>query len=111
MKAEYIAGFFDGEGNINKVKVKGYPQYQIRMYQAGKEGLKLLKEIQNFLGYGNIYEGKKNTRKKNWAVVWELTITSKREILDFKDRIGWFCKIKKFPDNKDLIDKRIKVFG
>ncbi len=42
---QYIAGFFDGEGNVNKIKVKGYTQYQLRMWQAGDRGLKLLTEI------------------------------------------------------------------
>ena len=91
---KYIAGFFDGEGNINKLKVKGKIYYQLRMYQSGEKGLKLLKEIKNFLGYGNIYYKKNDERTKN--TVWELTITKSSHIDDFKRRIGIFCRIKEF---------------
>lgn len=97
MKAQYIAGFFDGEGNINKVLIKGRVYYQLRIYQGGVDGLKLLKDIQQFLDYGKIY--KKSGIGKD---IWELTIMKKSQILDFKKRIGKFCRIKKFPPNKEL---------
>ncbi len=100
MNESYIAGFFDGEGNINKFKVKGHTQYQVRIYQAGERGKILLKEIQNFLKYGQMYLRKSTN-------VWELTITKKSSILNFKKRIGKFCKIKVFPEDKELKDKRL----
>ena len=100
MNESYIAGFFDGEGNVNKFKVKGHTQYQVRIYQAGEKGKTILKEIRDFIGYGQLYLREKTN-------VWELTITKKNSILDFKRRIGKFCKIKEFPEDKELKDKRL----
>ncbi len=101
MEEKYIAGFFDGEGNINKIQQRGKTFYQVRIYQGGERGLKLLKEIQEFLGYGNLY-CRKFPKHPKWNEVWELTISRKAQILDFKKRIGKFCKLKKFPADEEL---------
>ena len=103
---KYIAGFFDGEGNVHKIIVKNCIQYQVRMWQAGERGKKLLEEIQQFLGYGKIYIKRHKTEK--WQDVWELNITRKRDIKDFKDRVGKYCKLKIFPKDEELIPYKSK---
>jgi len=105
---EYIAGFFDGEGNINKIKVKGKTQYQLRIYQAGDEGLRLLNEIKTFLGYGWINKRDRRNKHPKWKILYELHITKKSQVLDFKYRIGKFCRLKKFPEDDELQDLRLK---
>lgn len=95
MDYSYIAGFFDGEGNINKFKSKGRTYYQLRMYQSGDKGLKLLKEIKEFLGYGNLYV--KKYKNPKWKDVWELTISNKSCVRDFKNKVGKYCKLKDIP--------------
>lgn len=100
---KYIAGFFDGEGNVNKILVKGCRQYQIRMWQAGEKGLKLLKEIKNFLGYGHILKEDRRSKHPTWSILYHLAITKKSEILDFKHKIGKFCRLKKFLSDEELI--------
>jgi len=98
---QYIAGFFDGEGNVNKIKVKKHTYHQLRMWQAGERGLKLLEEIKSFLGYGNI-NCKKQVNPKH-QIVYELSITRKFQIKDFKDRIGKYCRMKDFPRDEELV--------
>jgi hypothetical protein len=109
MNADYIAGFFDGEGNINcriSKKNKNLKNYQFRIYQAGEQGKEILIEIQKFLGYGNLY--KKQHLNIKHKIVWELVIASKPEMKKFKDLIMNLCIIKKekFPSDDDLKDKR-----
>ena len=82
MDWDYLAGFFDGEGNlhINYIKNKTY-QLFIRIYSSDE---RILKEIQNFLKYGKIYEKMKTG-------VFELVISKKeycRQVLEsIKDKV------------------------
>jgi len=92
MDNHYIAGFFDGEGNINKVKVKGRIYFQIRLYQGGERGRKLLEEIKSYLNMG--YVGEK--KRLGFESVWELRITKREDILRFAEQIGKLCIIKDF---------------
>lgn len=87
MNWDYIAGFFDGEGNIHILKTKTYENGKhnlavaIRIYQSSKD---VLEEIQKFIGYGVIY------RKKNEGV-FELTFVKKENVKNFllniKDKV------------------------
>lgn len=95
MDWNYIAGFFDGEGNISiniirkKGKIRGL-QLACRMYNSNKE---VLLKIKEFLGYGNIYENKKNSF--NWRLVYELSINCKKNVLSFLINIKDIAYIKK----------------
>lgn len=84
----YIAGFFDGEGNIHMMRnnKKTTPSFQImiRIYSSNKQ---ILWDIKEFLGYGNVYESKKK--------LYELNISSKKETLDFLKGIFPYSIIKK----------------
>ncbi len=88
MNWDYIAGFFDGEGCFtiyydknNRVK------YQISISQTTKG---VLEEIQQFLGYGNIYnadhKGNKNW-KESWSFAYSLRIGKRKDILSFLSKI------------------------
>ena len=60
MNWDYIAGFFDGEGNIhfNKIFYKNkFSSFQIlcRFYNVNRE---VLISIRNFIGFGKIYSHK-----------------------------------------------------
>ena len=79
MNWDYIAGFFDGEGNIHILKVKGSkddaPQLgvMVRIYQNSKD---ILEEMKIFLGCGTIYQKKSNG-------VFELTFNKKENVKSF----------------------------
>jgi len=79
MDWNYIAGYFDGEGNLHVTEVKGRGAYhlQIRIYSSDE---KSLKKIQEYLGYGKIYLRKKTE-------VGELTIAKKEDCLNFLNNI------------------------
>jgi hypothetical protein len=89
MDWSYLAGFFDGEGNLHVIKVKKWYFFQIRMYSTD---LFILEEIKEFLGYGRIYSRK---RVKNHNIMHELYITKKELIMKFLENILPFLKIKK----------------
>ncbi|PJC44969.1 hypothetical protein CO038_00980 [Candidatus Pacearchaeota archaeon CG_4_9_14_0_2_um_filter_39_13] len=82
----YLAGFFDGEGNIhfNKIANKSY-QVLCRMYSSNEE---VLLRIRNFLGFGNLY-------KKKSTGMCELTISNKENNLLFLKSIHPYSIIKK----------------
>lgn len=76
MNWDYIAGFFDGEGNIHlntirdkkeENKLKGL-EILCRIYNTNKE---ILEQIRVFLGFGNIYKKKHD--------VFELVISKKEQ--------------------------------
>lgn len=81
MDWSYIAGFFDGEGNIHTQqiidkdkKIKSY-QIIIRFYNLD---LNILKRIQEFLGCGTIYAN--GGRKNRPNAVHELSIFRKKDV-------------------------------
>jgi len=75
MDWNYIAGYFDGEGNLHVTKVRGKGAYhlQIRIYSSDD---KSLNAIQKYLNYGKIY-----LRKKTG--VGELIIHKKEDCFNF----------------------------
>jgi len=85
MNWDYIAGFFDGGGNIHILKTKTYENGKhnlaiaIRIYQTSKD---ILEEIKNFIGYGAIYQHRE---------LFELTFVKKENVKDFllniKDKV------------------------
>ncbi len=113
MDWSYVAGFFDGEGNlkVNKIftkdgLVKSY-QIAIRFYNSN---IDILKKIQIFIGYGAVYS---NKRVSLQDIVHEFTITKKehvKEVLqklsehthDKKDRIDYILKNFDFSRNNNL---------
>lgn len=52
MSWQYISGFFDGEGNISTPL--GHGSLHLGITQAGKSGIEVLTEIQNFLAIRGI---------------------------------------------------------
>jgi len=88
MDWRYLAGFFDGEGNINALKVKRWYFFQIRIYSTDKW---ILEKIVKFLGYGIIYARR---RVKHHNVVYELYLTKKEEIKRFLKNITPYLNLK-----------------
>lgn len=82
MNWDYIAGFFDGEGNVNISKISklnGKFSYfiQVRLYNSQES---VIMAIREFVKMGNIYRFK---RPANSNFVFELTITNKKDIKTF----------------------------
>lgn len=78
MNQDYIAGFFDGRGNLHITPLKKNNitiAYQLKARLYSSDGKVLLK-IKEFWGYGNIYF-------KKVFDVYELNIMKKKEVLDF----------------------------
>ena len=92
MDWSYIAGFFDGEGNLHLTFVKNKTQLQLRcrLYSSVVE---VLNKIKDFIGYGYIYTNKKSNEE--WSLVYELSITKKKEVFSFLNNIFPFLVIKK----------------
>jgi hypothetical protein len=90
MNWDYIAGFFDGEGNLHinrsNINVNGSPNYAIlvRIYNSSYE---VLQEIKNFIGFGNIY--------KKLNGVFELTFCKKSDVNSFLTSINGKSILKK----------------
>ena len=101
MDWNYIAGFFDGEGNlhINALKKKGKIiayQLRIRIYSSDE---KVLLNIQKFLGSGKIY-------LKRISGVYELNLLKKKEVLGFLKNIQEKVILK-----KNQVDFVLKNYG
>lgn len=78
MSPEYLAGFFDGEGTFyigKQVHKNGntYSSFKVMLSQSGDDGLKLLEEIQTFIG-GTIYKhlnaGQYKATKPAYKLYW-----------------------------------------
>lgn len=90
MDWSYIAGFFDGEGNlhINVIRIKNkFKTLQIfcRIYNVNKD---ILESIKRFIGFGKIY-----THKGHRAL--ELVISKKQEVKYFLEKIKDLVYLKK----------------
>lgn len=82
MNWDYIAGFFDGEGNLHITPLKKNDitiayQLKVRLYSSDE---KVLLEIKNFVGYGSIY-------LKKGSDVYELNIVKKENVYCFLTNI------------------------
>jgi hypothetical protein len=83
MNWDYIAGFFDGEGNINIIKNNQKLSYyiQIRLYSSDE---RVLLEIKKFIQRGQIYKVKKSSATN---FVYELTLSNKIDVKFFLENI------------------------
>ena len=107
MNWEYIAGFFDGEGNVSvskiskkQGKVVAY-QVLVRFYNSD---LNVLNKIREFLGYGKIYQNNKKTDDRN--TLYELTVSSKPQVQNTLTNLSKFSISK-----KEKIDYILKNFN
>ncbi len=82
MDLSYVAGFFDAEGNINILLDKRANRIgiQARIYNSNEQ---ILKQIKEFIHFGNIFKKVRITPKGDKSIVFELTIGNKQECLDF----------------------------
>ena len=79
ISAEYLAGFFDGEGTfivaqtLKKSTGKFYPHHTVMLSQSGEDGLALLAEIQKEYG-GQLYQhlkiGEHKATKNAYKLYW-----------------------------------------
>lgn len=107
MNWDYIAGFFDGEGNIMMIRHKPYQNGNtsmsilIRIYQKDKQ---ILEEIRNFISYGKIYK-----KSGIWGC-HELSFSKKEYVEDFILNLVDRC-ITKRPQLNYLLDNfNFKVY-
>lgn len=91
MDWDYIAGFFDGEGNINLIKNNKKHSYyiQIRLYSSDE---RVLLEIKNFIQKGQIYKTKKSSATN---FIYELTTINKLDVKFFLENVADKIIIKK----------------
>lgn len=80
MNWNYIAGFFDGEGTVNRCE---NDRYKIGITQTNKA---VLEEIQQFSGLGYIHRIKK--RKSHWKDAWLYYISKQEDVYKFLSRIS-----------------------
>ena len=99
MNWAYIAGFFDGDGNLHLNFVKNKTQLQLlcRIYNSNIE---VLEKIKEFIGYGQIYSHKRIN--KDWAVVHGLTMAKKKDVFSFLKNISPYLIIKRNQVNYTL---------
>jgi len=94
MEWAYIAGFFDGEGNIDSARrrrgSRQKPAYTIRLYQGSENGKLVLEEIARFLGYGHLYEKNQSQKRKDGkpsnTLFW-LQFSKKTNVSDFLNNV------------------------
>ena len=96
MDYSYLAGFFDGEGNIHIIMSKTHISIQVRIYNAQRE---ILESIKEFINMGHIYQKKK-------TMIYELTIGCKEECKKFLENIYPYSVIK-----RNQIDYLFKNFN
>ena len=99
MNWAYIAGLFDGDGNLHLNFVKNKTQLQLlcRIYNTNIE---VLEKIKEFIDYGHIYANKKIN--KEWTVVHALTISKKKDVFSFLKNISPHLIIKRNQVNYAL---------
>src|SRR3989344_1441078 len=90
MDWRYLAGFFDGEGNIhiNFIKNGKYLQMVCRIYSSERL---VIEEIQKFLGFGKVYQ--KRNGKNN--IIYEFVMSKKENVNHFLENITAFLILKK----------------
>ena len=98
MNWEYIAGFFDGEGNLQMHpirkdgKIRAY-QLLTRIYSTNKE---VIEKIKDFLGgKGHIYIKKASKNNPDRNIVYEFVIAKKEDSLFFLKNIIPYSVIKR----------------
>jgi hypothetical protein len=86
---DYIAGFFDGEGNVaikvssdKKRKYQTYFGGRVQIVQTNRE---ILKKIKAFLGYGYVIERK--NRNVEWRRSYFYQIQNEQELRDFINKM------------------------
>lgn len=94
MDWKYIAGYFDADGNFHVRYLATRPSFQllIRIYSTNHD---VLKDIQEFVGYGSIYIKKRRGKEKNWNTLYEYTIAKKSETKHFLAKILPYLIVKK----------------
>jgi len=95
MNWDYLAGFFDGEGNLHTgfIKNKQACQLRIRIYSTNQG---VLEQIKEFLGdEGYIYTKKASRNDPNRNLVYEFVILKKEDCLLFLKNIYPYSIIKK----------------
>lgn len=97
MNWSYVAGFFDGEGNIH-MSFGGRCKTRIAIYQSGERGLVILKEIARFLAEEDMIESRivtSDRSSKGWKEMHQLAITQRDCVRCFLSWILPYLRIKK----------------
>lgn len=101
MSWEYIAGFFDGEGNICTVHFArrgGTFSTVVSMSQTQQRGFDLLTEIKVFLKGEGVHSTIGIRRKPNnakWKDCWALRVYGRESVMVFLKQVIPFVRIKK----------------
>lgn len=105
MNWEYIAGYFDADGNIHVAFNSKKVSFQaiFRIYSTNKT---VLEEIRNFVGLGNIYSRKDTINNPKRSICYEYIIGKKDEVKFVLDKINSHLIVKKLQ-----IDYLLKNFN
>jgi intein/homing endonuclease len=93
----YLAGFFDGEGNVRNNRSDRSITPNAKFTQAGRRGLKVLNEIREFLSIEGIYSRVKTTRKgtPKWQECYDLLIERQDDVLKFLACVYPYLRVKR----------------
>lgn len=84
MTWDYIAGFFDADGTVGNGIYDNNPSVRASFTNTNKE---VLEKIQEFLGYGNLYECKLSEKNPKWKTAWLLCIRDHRLVKEFLETV------------------------
>ena len=84
----YVAGFFDGEGNLHRDKFKS--TVHLRMDNTSKE---VLEKIQIFTGYGQI--SNRGRQKPHHKDRFRLTVADHSKVLNMLEKMLPYLVVKK----------------
>jgi intein/homing endonuclease len=98
MTFEYIAGFFDGEGHIEKPNKRDKKWNKVNHLSIGQVRGEVLFRIKDFLKTNNInsniYFTKKSLKNPRWSDFYTLHITDRASVVRFLRKVRPFLIVK-----------------
>ena len=95
MTWEYVAGFFDGEGNICNTKGSGGFSPRWSVVQQDDRGKKVLEAIQAFLALAGIKSYLGKSRMRTERILWKLNVGSREQFEHIATKLMPYVYVKK----------------
>lgn len=94
MDLSYIAGFFDGEGSLGV-----YGKIQRPKISISQTDDKILEEIRDFIGVGQVYKTGRRKGKSHWKDSWVYIVNKREDCLVFIDKIQPYLRLQRKIDS------------